>query len=287
MKSKKILIPIISSIVTAAVGAGTTYYAVNQYNEKTQIRALKQEVAKLKDRYEKAKRDIEAERAKLESIINQIQSELETSIREAKSNVEKLKEIFTTLRTFAKYEIKNQEKVVATYYLAYYENDEIKPSSAVTTSLTEAKQEIPELQEIKKYKDAKNTELKDKELPEQEAKLIIEIIKDLQAKIKQGFDVLIKFLNDKKNEYDTLISKLEALKAEDFYSLLKIEGLDKNSWDALDEAQKIQKIKDALTNKNEEINNLIQKIEAETANLRNIASTAQAILDRLQGKKNQ
>ncbi|AJM71540.1 hypothetical protein [Mycoplasma yeatsii] len=289
MKSKKIIIPIISSIVTAGVGIASTYFAVNQHNEKSQIRALRQEVEKLKTDYEKAKEKIESERSKLQGIINQIQSELTTTIQQAKSNVEELKKVFKTLKTFAKYEITKQgeQKPSITYYLAYYENNEIKASSEVTTTLTEQKQEIPELEEVKKYKDAKEGDLKDKDLPEKEASVIFEITQDFLSKIKQGFDVLINFFNNKKNEYDTLIDKLNALKEQDFYNLLKIDGLDKNSWDTLDESQKIQRIKDALTNKNDEIAQLIKTINDEAENLKNMTTTAQGILDLLQGKKKQ
>ncbi|KNG79589.1 hypothetical protein [Mycoplasma sp. HU2014] len=289
MKSKKLIIPIISSIVIAGVGVTGTYYGVNQYNEKSQITALRQEVAKLKDKYEKAKQEIETQRSTLQSTINKIKAELESTIEQSNKNLENLVANFNTLRSIAKYEItkEDQDKPEKTYYLAYYEGDQIKASETITTSLKENQKEIPELKDIKEYKDVKEGTLKDKVLPEKEAEIIIKITKDLLIKTREGFGVLIEFLNDKKNEYDLLISKLDALKQQDFYDLLKVEGLNKNAWDALDEAEKIQKIKDALTNKNDEIAQLINIIEQEAKNLKDLNTTAQSILDRLQGKKKQ
>lgn len=143
---KKLLLPIIGSLIIGSTITGGTVYAVKtiRHNaEVERIRTLFQNEAK------NAEQLIRLVNGHLESIKNQnriINTELDRINTQSNSILTNTKEVYEKAVKLTTYTVKDHEEKNVTYYLAYYnsQSNEIKATEKETTELdSDDKKEIP------------------------------------------------------------------------------------------------------------------------------------------------
>ncbi|MBY7704371.1 hypothetical protein JIY74_29475 [Vibrio harveyi] len=235
---KKILLPIIGSLIIGSTITGGTVYAVKtiRHNaEVERIRTLFQNEAK------NAEQLIGLVNGHLESIKNQngiINTELDRINTQSNSILTNTKEVYKKAISLASYKVKDHETKDVTYYLAYYnsQSNEIKATEKETTELdSDDKKEIPipatlenllnagikvQIESSQEDKVIKTEDFNKKKLLEQNS-IIVKVLEKVLKEIRDGGQKLADFFQNKLNELTKLKKDLETLNEDKFFDVLK------------------------------------------------------------------
>ncbi|MBY7704343.1 hypothetical protein JIY74_29320 [Vibrio harveyi] len=248
---KKLLLPIIGSLIIGSTITGGTVYAVKtiRHNaEVERIRTLFQNEAK------SAQQLIDLVNQHLQSIKEQnriIKGELDRINTQSNSILTNAKKVYEEAVKLTTYTVNDHEEKNVTYYLAYYDvqNKQIVATMDSTTKLQDKQEAIPATLEdlLANDKGIKVEHLVDGQLKTEtltknrfnakefttlhKVDVTRKIIEDVLKKAHQGGEKLIKFFQDKLNELTKLKKDLETIDVEDFVNLLgKLEkGIDKET----------------------------------------------------------
>ncbi|QVK03094.1 hypothetical protein [Mycoplasma mycoides] len=204
----------------------------------------------------------------LERKVNETLKKVKTVISDAQDNVNELQNIFNNqLKRLTKYHVESstnsfQESKSTTYYLAFYDkkSKRFKEASLNTNELNEDQNgeiqpiDTPNIEYLDEYKNVINLQSGLK------AKFVIEKISEILNAIYNGVESYLKDNLEKTLALNYYEQELLKINNEEFVNLLARNDLKFVDWNSQSLEQKINHIKDALIDKNNQIISLNNKI---------------------------
>ncbi|MDQ0567460.1 hypothetical protein [Mycoplasma yeatsii] len=270
---KKIILPVIGSLVMGSLLSGGTIYAIQTINHNKEIRKLRMDLQKQERECRILEQTLNQRLAEAEKRNKEIKEKAEQLLGKIGDNYNKAKEVYTKAVTLTTYTIttnrvienSERERVreeesreeSVTYYLTYFDKTEkiIKANSQQTTSLSPNQEQIPSNWDdlVKKtYKDLIESEEKfNNESPVGQVKIVKEIVDQILKQIKTGGDNLVKFFQKQLDALKQLREDIKTIDDEKFVELLiKIDpSIAKENWEDKDITktfQRLNKIKELL-----------------------------------------
>ncbi|UZK63946.1 hypothetical protein MNF30_03205 [Mycoplasma mycoides subsp. capri] len=204
----------------------------------------------------------------LERKVNETLKKVKTVISDAQDNVNELQNIFNNqLKRLTKYHVESstnsfQEAKSTTYYLAFYDkkSKRFKEASLNTNELSEDQNgeiqpiDTPNIEYLDEYKNVINLQSGLK------AKFVIEKISEILNAIYNGVESYLKDNLEKTLALNYYEQELLKINNEEFVNLLARNDLKFVDWNSQSLEQKINHIKDALIDKNNQIISLNNRI---------------------------
>ncbi|EOA07001.1 Hypothetical protein MYEA_6400 [Mycoplasma yeatsii 13926] len=256
---KKIILPVIGSLVIGSILSGGTIYAIQKINNNKEIQKWRILLEKKERECEMLKRQLEEELEKSEKHNRDIAESIAALNEKIVANFNEAKEVYKKAVALTTYTVKDTEEKNVNYYLAYFDSGskEIKTSNQPKTTLTGNEKQIPATLEgmlitgIDKLLKEEAEFKKDQTLDRLDN--VQKVIKEILEKAKQGGQKLTEFFQKQIDELKKLKLEIQTIHEKDFVELLKSidPSITPENWkddDAKNTLDRLNKIKTLLKN---------------------------------------
>ncbi|UWD34785.1 hypothetical protein NX779_03135 [Mycoplasma cottewii] len=306
---KKLLLPIIGSLIVGSALTGGSVYAVKTIRHNAEVDRIRTLFQNEASAAKKLIGDVTKHLTAIKNNNNLINNELNRINTQGKTILNDAKEVYKKAVSLSFYKVKDHDDKDVTYYLAYYKSDDndIEATKKETTKLESSKKElvIPDSwenllntgikaqvkvqkedgQEKDEIKVIKTGEFNNMKLFDQNL-VIDQVVKKILEQVKIGGEKLVEFFQKKLNELTKLLDDLKILDNEGLFKILVDRDpslKDKfKDWQKMETKKKLETIKSILTSLKSEWDHLSSGVKDAIGELYTIEQTLNDILTRAQ-----